>query len=55
MYFASGKDMNFGRIEGGMSWIELYPPPRSYIEALNSNVTIFGGGVFIEVVNIKQS
>lgn len=53
MYFASGKDMDFGRIEGGMSWIELYPPPHSYIEALTSNVTIFGDGVFIEGVKIK--
>ena len=37
-----------------MSWVELCPPPNSYVELLTpvpQNVTLFGSGVFADVIN----
>lgn len=39
MSFAWEKNMNFGRLEGGMLWTEVHPLPN--IKALTSSVTVF--------------
>lgn len=53
IYFVCGKDMNFGSQRWNvMDWMFMCPP-NLYVEALMSNVMVFGDGRLWEIIRVR--